>query len=74
MKEIHLLKDIDRYFKNMNDEYDNLIQEYLDFKAHVNNKNKEKLIKQVNIFSHSKYRFLSKVKNLYIIKPDKEEK
>ena len=67
MKEQELLEGINKSFKIMNNEYDNLIQEYLDFKAHANKFNQNKLLKQIKKFNYVKEKFSTKVKKLYII-------
>ena len=60
------LIDYIRTFELMNKEYENLVQEYYEFKANQTIETKEKLLKQIKIFNSIKNTFSLNVSNLYI--------
>lgn len=65
-KRVIKLIDYIRTFELMNKEYENLVQEYYEFKANQTIETKEKLLKQIKIFNSIKNTFSLNVSNLYI--------
>lgn len=61
-----MLSNIENSFNEMNKEYEEVVQEYYEFKSKMTNKNKDKLIEKVKSFTSAKTKFLIKVKKLYI--------
>lgn len=58
--------DYNKRFEIMNTEYENLVQEYYEFKTKQNQTNRNRLLKQIKIFNTVKNKFCLSVTNLYI--------
>ena len=50
----------------MNKKYEDLIQEYYEFKSNQNKKNKEKLLKALKDFNFLKNKFRTSIDNVFV--------
>lgn len=68
---IEKLEEIKSYFKLMDDEYENFVQEYFKFESKPTKGNREKVIMKTKIFRYTFNKLNQKLKDLYI--PEKEK-
>ena len=61
-----MLSNIENSFNDMNKEYEEIVQEYYEFKSKMTNKNKEKILTKLKTFSSAKAKFSNNLKKLYI--------
>jgi len=61
-----MISNIENSFNEMNKEYEEVVQEYYEFKSKMTNKNKEKILMKLKTFNSAKTKFSNNLKKLYI--------